>query len=97
MRTVDLQLDDDLVSLLRSENKTVEASALEFIVLGLYARGRLSSGKAAEILRMERIDFIKYASSLGIPYFNLTPEELQREVAELDKQWQGSSSATPVP
>jgi hypothetical protein len=96
MSMIDLQLDDDLVSLLKSENKTVEAAALELIVLGLYSRGLLSSGKAAEVLRMDRIDFIKYASSLGIPYFNLTPEELQSEVAELDKQWQRSPSATPV-
>lgn len=96
MTTIELKLDEAIVSLLRGRDQPLEASALELIVLELYRRGEISSGKAAELLRTNRFDFIKRASQLGIPYFNITKEELEAEVAELN-QWRKSSSPTPVP
>jgi predicted HTH domain antitoxin len=77
---VTVQLDDDLAAILRREEEPVERAALEMIVLELYRRGTISSGKAAELLDVPRYDFIQRASALGIPYFNLTPEELDAEV-----------------
>lgn len=51
------------------------------IVLELYRRGTISSGKAAELLGMQRIDFIKHASRLGIPYIDMTEDEWAAEKA----------------
>ena len=56
-----------------------EAAVLEF-----YREGRISSGKAAEILSMERFEFIRYAGMKGIPYIRLTTEELEEEVELLE-------------
>ncbi len=44
---------------------------------------RISSGKAAELLGMERIAFIRYASRLGLPYFDMTESEWEAEVKGL--------------
>jgi predicted HTH domain antitoxin len=77
---VTVLLDDDLAAILTREEEPVERAALEMIVLELYRRGTVSSGKAAELLGVPRYDFIQRASALGIPYFNLTPEELDAEV-----------------
>jgi Uncharacterised protein family (UPF0175) len=44
------------------------------------AQGEISSGKAAQLLGMSRDEFIRYASQRGVPYFQLSPEELGREV-----------------
>lgn len=96
MTTIELELDDAIVSLLEGQNQPLEASALELMVLELYRRGEISSGKAAELLRINRFEFIKHASQLGIPYFNITKEELDAEIAELS-QWRQSSSVTPAP
>jgi predicted HTH domain antitoxin len=52
------------------------------IVLELYRRNVISSGKAAEMLGVPRLDFIQRASELGIPYFRLTEDEWQAGVAE---------------
>ena len=52
----------------------------ELVVLGLYGQGELSSGRAAELLGQQREDFIRYASAKGIPYFQMTGEEVRREV-----------------
>ena len=44
------------------------------------AKGELSSGRAAELLGQQRGDFIRYAAAKGIPYFQMTGEEVRREV-----------------
>jgi predicted HTH domain antitoxin len=54
------------------------------IVLELYPRGTISSGKAAELLGMQRIDFIQHASRLGIPYIAMTEDEWKAEMANLE-------------
>ena len=54
------------------------------IVLELYRRGSISSGKAAELLAMPRLDFIRHASSLGIPHVDMTQDEWEAEKAVLD-------------
>jgi len=53
--------------------------------LELYRRGVLSSGKAAELLGMERLEFIRYSGRLGIPYFQLSADELRQELQQLRK------------
>jgi predicted HTH domain antitoxin len=79
MSAVQLDLEDELVSLLRQTNQPIQAVAREFIVLELYRRGTVSSGKAAGWLGMSRLSFINYASRLGIPYFDLTADEWEAE------------------
>lgn len=80
MSNLTLQLNDELVALLRQFNQPLERSALELIVLELYRRSSISSGKAAQLLNMSRTDFIRYASGLGIPYISFTEEEWADEV-----------------
>ncbi len=85
MDTVCIELDPELASLLCQMNRPVEQTARELIVLELYRQTLISSGKAAELLGMPRIAFIQYASKLGIPYFDMSEEEFNQEVAELRK------------
>jgi hypothetical protein len=70
MTVVQLDLEDEIAALLRQSNRPVSQTAREFIVLELYRRGGISSGKAGELLGFARMDFIRYASQLGIPYFS---------------------------
>jgi predicted HTH domain antitoxin len=79
MSTVRLDLGDDVVSLLREAKQPVEAAALEMIVLELYRRGAITSSRAAELLGTDRFSFIKHASSLGIPFIDMTEEEWEAE------------------
>jgi predicted HTH domain antitoxin len=72
MSTISLELEEDVVALLRQSNQPVERAAREFIVLELYRRGAISSGKAAQLLGMSRVEFIQYASRLGIPCYSMT-------------------------
>ena len=83
MGTVQLELADDVVSLLQELNRPIEDAARELIVLELYRRGAVSSGRAAELLGMEKLAFIRHASSLGIPFFDMTKEEWAAELARV--------------
>jgi predicted HTH domain antitoxin len=79
MSTISLDLEEDVVALLRQSNQPVERAARELIVLELYRRGAISSGKAAQLLGMSRVEFIQYASRLGISYYTMTEDEWKNE------------------
>ena len=81
MSTIQLDLDDDLIALLKAEQGPLEKTARELIVLELYRRHAISRGKAAEFLSMHLADFSELASSVGIPYIEMTDEEWQKELA----------------
>ena len=80
MSTISLDLEEDVVALLRQTNPSLERAARELIVVELYRRGAISGGKAAELLGMDRYDFIRHASALGIAYFSYTEEEWKAEM-----------------
>ncbi len=79
MNTVRFDMEEDVVTLLHQFNQPVRQTARELIVLELYRRGTISSGKAAELLGMARQEFIHHASSLGIPYFAMSEDEWETE------------------
>jgi predicted HTH domain antitoxin len=80
MEASPVELDPDLGELLEEMGRPPREAARELIVLGLYAQGEISSGSAAQLLEISRDEFIQYASQRGIPYFQMSPEELRREV-----------------
>jgi len=79
MSTVMVELDRELVDLLHHVGRP-EDKLKEYLVLELYRRREISSGKAAELLGMERFEFVRYASRNGIPYFDLDAQELKDEI-----------------
>jgi predicted HTH domain antitoxin len=50
-----------------------------FVALKLFELGRLSSGRAAELCGMPRVDFLLLAGRSGVPVADLDAEELDRE------------------
>ena len=80
MGPVHVELDQDLVAVLEDLHRPVKEAARELIVLELYRQGEISSGKAAQLLGLEREDFIRQASAQGIPYFQLRGDDLRREL-----------------
>jgi predicted HTH domain antitoxin len=85
MRSITLDLGEDLSGLLAPLGEPIGQSAREMIVFELYRRGLISSGKGADLMGIPRLAFIQRASDLGIPYFRFTDDEWQAEVAESER------------
>ncbi len=79
MSTVMVELDRELVDLLH-QGERPEDKLKEYLVMELYRNREISSGKAAELLGMERFEFVRYASRNGIPYFDMDAQELNDEI-----------------
>jgi len=57
---------------------------LRFLVAAkLYEMGRISSGRAAELAGIRRVEFLNNLGRYRIPVFNYSLEELEREVREV--------------
>jgi predicted HTH domain antitoxin len=82
MNATHLELSAEWVSVLRPlADRSLDSFVKELAVLELYRRHLVSGGKAAELLGMERFEFIRYASRLGIPFMDMSPEEMAHEAA----------------
>ena len=84
MSAIQLDLDEEIAVLLQGSNQPVPQVARELIILELYRRGTISSGKAAQLLDMPRFEFVRYASRLGIAFFDLTDDEWKAEQARAE-------------
>ena len=85
MSVIRLEVDEDFAELLGNSPEQIERSALEMIVLELYRRRDLSVGRAAALLGLDQLSFIRWSGALGVPYLDMTPEEWQQELRVLDK------------
>ncbi len=84
MGAATIELGEELAALL-GRLGPVDRSAREAIVLELYRRGIISGGKAGELLGMPKLEFIQYASGLGIAHFRLTADDLKAELTESER------------
>jgi predicted HTH domain antitoxin len=86
MTEIRVRVDKELLPLLGGSPEEIERHALEMIVLELYRRHTISAGRAAELLDMEQLAFIRWTGELGIPYFDLSADELQEELRILGRR-----------
>ena len=57
------------------------ADELRFLAaVKLFELGRLSSGKAAELAGMTRVEFLHSLARVGVPAINLRDEEIELEI-----------------
>lgn len=80
MKAISIELPEEIVDLF-SEGE-LEISLRKWAVLELVRTGKLSSGKAAEILGMTRWDFMDLMSEYDVPTANFSEEELERQLRE---------------
>ncbi len=67
------------------DQSAVQRRLVEWLVLSLFTEGHISSGKAARLLSITRIEFLALLRSRGIAYINYTPEELNEEFEAVEK------------
>ncbi|MDT8441936.1 MAG: UPF0175 family protein [Desulfuromonadales bacterium] len=75
-----LEYPDNLPDALAETRQEFEAEAKLAMAAKLYELKRLSSGQAAQLLGMGRVEFLLALNSLGTPAIDLTEEELLSDV-----------------
>jgi predicted HTH domain antitoxin len=83
MGKITIDVDEELAAVLQHMHQPLEQAVRELMMLELYRRGSVSSGKAAELLGMSRLAFLQHASRLGMPFFDMSEDEWVAEQASL--------------
>lgn len=78
--TLTIEYTDDILFSLGLSDKEFSKEAKFLLAAKLYELGRLSSGKAAKLAEMQRVEFLFSLSKVGVPLSNLTSEDLADEL-----------------
>lgn len=81
MAILELTFESDVLATLQLSPSEAEREVRLAAAIRWYAQGRLSQGKAAEVARVSRAEFIDAVSASGLPVIQLTAEELRAELA----------------
>lgn len=79
MSTIPIELDDDVAARLGDSPDAIVDAAKEAVVFDLFRRAAISGGRASTLLGLDRLTFMRLASSRGIAVIDLSPEEWQEE------------------
>lgn len=80
---VEIRVPSHLLQLGLSREE-VQRRVNEWLILSLFTEGRISSGKAAGLLEMSRVEFLALLRRQSIAYVDYTEEELAEEFAAVD-------------
>lgn len=69
-----------------AQNENVLKKGKEGVVLELLREGKISQGKAAELLEIDRYTLFDLMSEHNIPMANFPPEELERQIEHAEKK-----------
>lgn len=75
-----MQLPDELNLAVRTTPEELGAQIRLMAALKMFELGKLSSGKAAELAGMPRIEFLEMCGRYRVSIFNYAPEELEAEL-----------------
>jgi predicted HTH domain antitoxin len=84
MAELKLDLPPDLLEVLERLGDPRQAIK-ECVVLELYRRGEISTGKAAELLGISYRQFLDLLARHKIPIFRYSPEELEEEIRAMEE------------
>ncbi len=79
---VSVDIPPEVVELLGPGPSRAAACLKRLALIELFRRGEVSSGYAAEVLGMSRWDFIRLLGEHGVPYVDMTAEELEADVEQ---------------
>ncbi|MFT4040489.1 MAG: UPF0175 family protein [Thermomicrobiales bacterium] len=80
MSHVQVTIDAEIIAMLDVADDQVDRVVAESVVLELYRRHDISARRAARLLEMEYLAFLRWSGERGVPYLDLTEEELQAEI-----------------
>ena len=80
MPSIPIQCPESVLISLKETPEKFAKEATKVLAVKLYEMGKLSSGRAAELAGVSRVSFLQSLGKYGAPIFDLTKEELERDV-----------------
>ena len=81
LRQIYIDLPESVLLTTGQSQEAFVEEAKFLLVLKMFELGRVSSGQAAEISGMPRIDFLLTAGRMGVPIADIDESEMSREFA----------------
>jgi predicted HTH domain antitoxin len=92
MKQITLEYPDDLELAVQTTPEEMQAQIRLMAALKMFELGKLSSGKAAELAGLSRVEFFEACGRYRVPLFNYLPGELEVELqTDLEAAQQASS------
>lgn len=76
-----VEYPDDLELAVQATPEELGAQIRLMAALKMFELGKLSSGKAAELAGISRVEFLQMCGRYGVAVFNYSPDELDTELA----------------
>ena len=81
--TFELRIPTTLIQL-GLDRQTIQSRLTEWLIFTLFTESKISSGKAASLLGIDRVRFLALLRERGISYINYTDDELEEEFAAVE-------------
>jgi predicted HTH domain antitoxin len=72
---------DDLLLSLKESPEEFETEARLLLAVKMYELGRLTTGRAAELAGVDRVEFLFLLQRFGLSPIGIDPDELQQDLA----------------
>lgn len=80
MLSINIDVPDSLLLKWDGSKETIRREMQKLLAIKLFEGGYLTSGQAAEMYGIHRLDFIEKISKMGIPVVNWDTGEIQEEL-----------------
>lgn len=80
-KTLEIPYPEELPGALGETPEEFERELRFLVAAKLYEMGRISSGRAADLAGMSRLEFLEGLGRYRIPIFNYSLDELEREIS----------------
>ena len=85
MQSIVMSLPDDLAASIEMTPEELASQVRLMAALKMFELGKISSGKAAELAGLTRVDFIEACGRYHVSMFNYQPDEVEAELrSDLD-------------
>ncbi len=85
MKTITIEVPESILSTLKGKTEDFANDIKLYAAMEMYREGKMSTGTAAEFLGISRIAFFKLLGKHKVPLYDVTKEELEKDIENASK------------